>query len=113
MKDLLAKVGHVAVSWNEAEHVVNRLLWLYLDTDEKTALILTKPLRASDREKLLRELVDAKEIDKAVAHEIKEAIKLSAACRENRNTILHNAGARTESSRVKLWWSCRRHTTTW
>lgn len=91
-ENLLARVGHIAVAWNEAEYVLNRLLWLYLDTDAQTAAILTRPMRAADREKLLRALVDAKEIDKTIAEEIGEAIKLCAACRENRNTILHSAG---------------------
>lgn len=89
---LLARVGHIAVAWNEAEHIINRLLWLYLDTDTNTADILTKPMRAADREKLLGALVTAKEIDQNVADEIREALRLCKACRDNRNTILHNAG---------------------
>lgn len=92
MDILLPKIGHIAVAWNEAEHVVNRMLWLYLDTDAQTAAILTKPLRATDREKLLRVLVEVKETNKVMASEIVEAIKLCATCRENRNTILHNLG---------------------
>ncbi len=91
----LACVGHVTVAWNEAEHLITQMLWLYLDTDVITAEILTKPMRATDREKLLRSLVDAKEIDGAVSTEIREALKLCAICRDNRNTVLHNAGGGT------------------
>jgi hypothetical protein len=92
---VLARVGHVTVAWNEAEHLINQMLWLYLDTDVLTAEILTKPMRATDREKLLKALVAAKEIDQAVATEIGEALKICAVCRDNRNTVLHNAGGET------------------
>lgn len=47
---MLSKVGHVAVSWNEAEQIINQILWLYLETDRRTADVLTKPMRPSDRE---------------------------------------------------------------
>lgn len=49
-------------------------------------------MRASDREKLLRQLVAAKEIDPVISAEVDEALKICGACRDNRNTVLHNAG---------------------
>ena len=89
---MLSRVGHIAVSWNEAERIINHILWLYLDTDVRTAEVLTKPMRPSDREKLLKELVRLKEIDPAVDEEIGEALRICGICRDNRNAILHNSG---------------------
>lgn len=89
---VLAKIGEIAVGWNEAEHYLNRMLWLYLDTDVQTAEIVTGPMRPSDREKLLKQLVKTKEIDPVVRAEVEAAMKLCASCRDARNVILHNAG---------------------
>ncbi len=91
-EQIFSKVGEAAVSWNKVEHIVDRILQLYLDTDAITTKVIMKPLRATDREKLLRSLVSAKEIDDAIKVEINEAITLCAICRDNRNLILHNAG---------------------
>lgn len=87
---VLAKVGHVAVAWNEAERIINRILWLYIDTDVRTAEILTEPMRPTDREKLLKQLIREKEIDKKVSDEIVAALSICKTCRENRNIVLHS-----------------------
>lgn len=91
-EQILSKVGEAAVSWNKVEHIVDRILQLYLDTDAITTTVIMKPLRATDRERLLRSLVSAKEIDDAIKTEINEALVICAICRDNRNLILHNAG---------------------
>jgi hypothetical protein len=91
-EQIFSKVGEAAVSWNKVEHIVDRILQLYLDTDAITTAVIMKPLRATDREKLLRRLVTAKEIDETIKTEVEEALALCAICRDNRNLILHNAG---------------------
>lgn len=45
-EQVLAKIGEIAVRWNEAEHHLNKMLWLYLDTDVQTAEIVTGPMRS-------------------------------------------------------------------
>jgi|TARA_R110002049_G_scaffold75674_2_gene194565 hypothetical protein len=91
-EQIFSKVGEAAVSWNKVEFIVDRILQLYLDTDSITTKVIMKPLRATDREKLLRSLVAAKEIDDTIKLEINEALTLCAICRDNRNLVLHNAG---------------------
>lgn len=85
-------IGSIAIAWNQAEDAVANMAALYLDVDTLTFELLVKPLRAQDREKLLRAVVAAKEFDEAIKKEIDEAIGRSKTCRENRNKILHRLG---------------------
>ena len=85
-------VGSIAIAWNQAEAAVSSMIGLYLDVDRLTFDLLVKPLRAQDREKLLKAVVAAKEFDAAIKDEIDKALKRTQICRENRNKVLHRLG---------------------
>lgn len=85
-------VGSIAIAWNRAEASVADMAALYLDIDPLTFDLLIKPLRAQDREKLLRAVVGAKEFDVTIKSEIAQALKRTQICRENRSKIVHGLG---------------------
>lgn len=85
-------VGSIAIAWNKAEAAVAGMAALYLDVDPLTFDLLIKPLRAQDREKLLRAVIAAKEYDEVNKDEISSALKRTQTCRENRSKIVHGLG---------------------
>lgn len=85
-------VGSIAIAWNKAENAIARMAALYLDVDPLTFELLVKPLRAQDREKLLKSVLDAKEFDLSICEEIVKSLRRAKICRENRNKILHRLG---------------------
>lgn len=86
-------VGNIAICWNKADEHVERLCTLYLNLDTIAVDFLVKPMRATDKENLLRKVVGYKESDPEIKAEVLEAIKRTAVCRENRNIVLHQIGS--------------------
>lgn len=85
----LSMVGEIAVSWQAVEKCVLDLLWLYVGTDRPTFEIILGPLRPTDKEKLLRDLVTAKEPIDDLRNDVLIALARVAILRENRNMTLH------------------------
>ncbi|WP_299207983.1 hypothetical protein [uncultured Tateyamaria sp.] len=85
-------VGSIAIAWNRAEAAIAEMAALYLDVDALTFNLLIKPLRAQDRERLLKAVIAAKEYDEFIKNEIALALKRTQICRENRSKIVHGLG---------------------
>jgi len=93
--ETLQTVGNIAICWNRADDYIAKLATLYLDLDPIVFDILVKPLRATDREDLLKKAVAAKEWEAGIRTEVLEATARAKICRENRNIILHQLGGLT------------------
>ena len=87
--DLLAAVGRIAILWNELEKVSDDILRLYIDIDEITATLILKPMRSTDKAKLLKTVYSQKETDDYVLEELNWFINCLGIYRENRNTLIH------------------------
>lgn len=90
--ETLQRLGKVAILWNQSDAKLTEILWLYMGTDTPTAALITKPMRSSDCEKLLKSLAKAKEVRQEVIDEIDAGVNLFRRARENRNELLHNLG---------------------
>lgn len=96
-------IGQITLEWNQLEREFERLVWLYLETDQPTARIVIAALGNQDKSKLLERLVELKEFVPEITGAIAYAIALFHVCRENRNHIAHSIAQPADvSHRISL-----------
>jgi hypothetical protein len=83
-------IGRITIEWNRAEREIERLLWLYLETDRPTARMITGIVGNQSKALLLIQLVKLKETSPEILSAIEHALKIFDICRENRNHIVHS-----------------------
>lgn len=91
-------IGQITLEWNELEREFDRLVWLYIETDQPTARIITGIFGNRDKLGLLNQLVALKEFSSEIIDAISYAISLFDVCRENRNHIAHSVSQPSDES---------------
>ncbi|MEM8555213.1 MAG: hypothetical protein AAGF71_10370 [Pseudomonadota bacterium] len=87
--DCLHAIGEIAVRWSGVEKNLKDLLWLYVGTDRQTFDLLFGGASGDQIAKVLRRVVEAKEVDAAAKSDAIEALNRCQVLRQNCNTILH------------------------
>lgn len=88
----LELIGNATVLWNRCDTILDKFLFLYLETDAGTAELILEPMRSADKSKLLQKLVKNKETEELIKIEIKWFLDFIGIARENRNLITHRIG---------------------
>jgi len=83
-------IGQITLEWNEIEREFERLVCLYIETDQPTARIITGIFGNRDKSELLTQLVSLKESSPDISDAVDYAKSLFHICRENRNHIAHS-----------------------